>query len=221
MPNLRRLLTRQFPRNLDTQLLLQFENLTSLHMFYDPQTLQALSFVGHKLKELCLSRDWSKTCTDANPFYDVLRVFTHCPNLEYLVLLRFSGAVNLDVPVAAESLKLKRLVLKGSFYGAPGFVPLVCRAPLLEEVKLEAYCSKQDVDSLITLLMLEEMFQNVTSVELVYRGDLALLDMIRLAKNVVASCPKLQTTHFEIETGEGGEMASSSIAPFVDLVERI
>jgi len=127
----------------------------------------------------------------------------------------------LDVPVAAESLKLKRLVLKGSFYGAPGFVLLVCRAPLLEQVKLEAYCSKQDIDSLITFLSLEEMLQNVTRVEVVYRGDLALLDTMRLAKNVVASCPKLQTAHFEIESGEGGETAGSSIAPFVDLVKKI
>jgi len=220
MPNLRRLLTTHFPENLDTQLLLQLDNLASLHMFYGPQTLQALSFVGHKLKELCLCNDWSNTFSVPNPFYDVLRVFTHCPNLEYLVLFGFSGAVNLDVPVAAESLKLKRLVLKGLFYEAPGFVPLVCRAPLLEEVKLHVYCSKQDVDSLITLLMLEEMLQNVSKVELVHihRNN---ADLVALAKNVIASCPKLQTAHFGTESGEGGETASSSITPFVDLVKKI
>jgi len=230
MPNLRRLTTSTFPETLNTRLLLRLDNLTSLKMLCDPQTIRALSFVGHRLKELHIAK---AQISHENTFFDVLKVFVYCPNLEYFVLLRFKGVVDFSVLVDPKNLKLRKLVVEGCFQKAQGFLPLICSAPLLEEVDLWVYCTKDDITIMATYLLLEDMFKGLIKVKLAYRpidGVQFLRALECLAKMIVAFCPKLETTNFEFDTqainnrtqsNGTNQTENSSVAPFVNLVRSI
>jgi len=233
---LRRLTTETFPEALDTRILLCLDNLTSLQMFWNPQTLGALSFIGPRLKELSISEQKDRITNGypvwiQNPFYDVLKVFDYCPNLECFVLLRFRGDVDLDT--LADNSKLKKLVVEGTFYKVTVFLAILCRSPLLEEVKMDIDTSPIDLMTLTCLLKTQfilQIFQNVTTVEMYFRPrarDLTLFE--DLAKNIVANCPKLQTARFYFDSAEPAKKkkdsfkyktADGSVAPFMELVKR-
>jgi len=225
MPNLRRLKTRKFPENLEPQLLLQFKSLTSLQIEFNLQTIPVLALLGPKLKELSLIMMGNSSDSS-----DMLKVFVHCTKLEYFALLNFyRGTVDLEVPVLAENLKLKKVVLSGLFHQTEGFLPLLLKAPLLDEVKLGPIrFSQTDVEAFTKNLSMGIMFQNLTKIELGPTLDSrtnALLDLESLAKSIVSFCPKLQTAFcdfgYKTFIEKFNKKPSKSVSPFLDLVKLI
>jgi len=79
---------------------------------------------------------------------------------------------------------------------------LICRAPLLEEVDLTVMdnLSKQDIDTLNILLPQRMVFQNLINFNFSLLGPYNLPGgvelaqaLVKMAKNIVCFCPKLQT----------------------------
>jgi len=218
-----------------------FEQLTSLEIPYGDNLIQAmLTSVGHQLKELCIYGNREKDVR----FTKVLKIFTVCPNLESLAILDFLGPVERKVPVISQDLKLKKLSLSGNFYQPSGILPLILRAPYLEEVKMsDIMFSKLDVQKLMRYLAIGNMFQSLVNIEIslgpmkhfwyipsgLYRGS-PLAKELRialesLAKNIVSFSPMLQSTSFYFTTLTTiacySVHANSSAAPFVDLLNTI
>jgi len=196
MPNLRRLIINQIPVDSDLQPLKQLENLESLHIQRsDHQTTQLLSLIGFRLKELILDH-----VPDNNLV--ISRALVQCPKLEVLSLGSFSGTIDLKETVSSRNLKLKRFVVKrGDFSKAEGFLPLMFKAPLLEQVKLIFYKNlcENDLESIINGLKTEAMFQNLTDCDIHF--ELRRLwespyELLCLVKHIVSFCSKLKTANF-------------------------
>jgi len=205
-----------FPEDLDPRHLLCFENLTSLGVPYENNTLQILSHIGSKLKELIFKSDYYKTEKESS--FDFPTVFVLCPNLENLQYFEFSGDINQQVSLLAENLQLKKLHLKGEFCEASGFLTVVLSAPLLEDVTLEIYDKpKIDINILKSLLARRFVLQNVTKVALFYPDR--FLEMTSLSKHIVSFCPKLQTAEFGPRFKWHRDHFNNSLTPFQDLLK--
>jgi len=133
-------------------------------------------------------------------FERLLDVFMLCPELEVLEVFSLKGEVDLSVPVQVDSLKLKKLCFE-ELDRADGFLSLICRAPLLEEINLTVIdnFSKQDIDTLNILLLEGTVFQNLVKFKFHHRASFDVPDGIelvqaleKLAKNMVSFCPRLQ-----------------------------
>jgi len=215
MPNLRRLTIDLRRENImNYQLLLSFKNLTSLQVMASAQTIPILTLIGPKLKELSMT-----IYSEISNLPDVLKVFTLCPNLEYLILLWFQGIVDWGIPVNVADWKLKKLAVGGNFHNDDGFLPLLFSAPLLEEVQLSfPGCSilitKDCFETLIAQLSQRLLLQNVSTFELgqkvsflkqsnnVYRriSEAETRGLLKiLAKNIASFCPKLETACFNFK----------------------
>jgi len=112
LPNLRYLEATSFPDDLDPRLLLQFKNLTALEISYDERFLDFLAEIGPKMKELKFNGYVGDETETKN---NLLKIFALCPNLESFEFVDFADAVNLEVPVVVENLKLKKVCLEGYF----------------------------------------------------------------------------------------------------------
>jgi len=227
------------------EILMQLKNFSSLQTEIGKDSLEGLTVIGDKLTELFLGGD----SYEGNLFVGVLQLFVTCPNLEYLSILEFVGKVDFKVPLVPQNLKLKKLVLSGSFFHARGFLPLIFRAPLLEEVKMNSvFISKQDLQTFVAYLSVGIIFNNLTSIKIKARcaqvcrripsalkpgtpqaKDL-LLAMEDFGKNVVAFCPKLRIANFDFSnlsvSGNKNIVNNDtenpgSAAPFVALVKMI
>jgi len=207
--------------------MINFKNLTSLDISCDQSSIQILDFIGHQLKELGIFMSFFEA---GHWPFNVLKVLISCPNLENLVLFDFKGPVDLQVPVAAENLKLKKLNMCGNFNKAKGFLPLVLKAPGLEELKLSVF-TKQDIATLTADVKKRAMLQNLMHIELDCYDDSAdhrknlLVPLENLAKSIVSCCPKLQTAYFEFDGLSADENykteTNSSVAPFWNILKSI
>jgi len=225
-----------FPSVWDPQVLQQLTNLTSLCIPFDQLAFDILAVVGPKLKELFfIDLEFSAPeLSMENRFEHLLRVFLLCPELENLEVQDLDGEVDLSVPVQFDQLKLKKFKVLNGYAGnnmVEGLLPLICRAPLLEEVKLWAgpLSAKQDVEPLNTLLTQKKVFQNLVKFKTFdafngQDGDDLFPALIQLAKNIVSYCPNVQilwiddlmTPHTRAKKPQ-----SNSIVPFVDLVKLL
>jgi len=224
MPNLRRLAIGKFSKDWNPQLMRQFRNLNSLKIVLDKQSIAVLTLVGPQLRELCIKCP-KRRLRDA--CLKVLKVFQLCPFLQVFELHSFKGSVDLAVPVLAEQLKLKKLVLTGDFRQAEGLLPLIVSAPRLEQVKLDYISfSRDDTVQLVNLVSEQSILQNLTSFELVAISfvDMGhsltdqLLAMESVAKNIITFCPKLQTAQFDFDSLNEGNRNRSVLAPYLELM---
>jgi hypothetical protein len=197
-------------------LLDQFEHLTILEIEMAFNVFEILASIGNRLTTLRLSAP----SVGNNPFLQVLKVFDLCCNLESLQICKVYGSIDLGVPFDAEKVGLKQLVLKGSFVTARGFVPLISRAPKLEEVIFnKAIISKYDINTLVRYVSMGMIFQNVS--HFVYNvpsqslitiinipanytpGKPKALELIlaleHFAKNIISYCPLLQNADFSFD----------------------
>jgi len=210
MPNLRHLIIDKVPVDSDLQLMKNLENLTSLTIeSVDSRTIQLLSVVGPKLKELALK---SVNVT-------LLGTLLQCPNLETLNIRYFdcrTTDLNIMPLFSAENLKLKKFVVEfGDFSKPEGFLPAIFKAPLLEEIKLETseYFCDNDLESIISCLKMGSILQNLTycNMKVAPVRYVHSSQMDYLAKHIVSFCPKLETAKF----------AYSKIDQFLNEVKRI
>jgi len=226
-----------FPSVWDPQVLQQLTNLTSLRIHYDQLAFDILAAVGPKLKELFfLDVEFeSPELSMEKRFEHLLRVFLLCPELESLEVRDLSGEVDLSVPVKFDQLKLKKFkVLNYSVDNkmVEGLLPLICRAQLLEEINLcnGPKTSKQDIDTLSTLLRQKKIFQNLVkfkdNMRNISNGSDYFQALIQLAKNIVSYCPNVQIlwiddlmTPYPCDCAKKPQ--SNSIVPFVDLVKLL
>jgi len=229
LPNLKLLSLEGFPNNVNPQLLLQLEGLTTLHMSYGRECFRILAHVGQKLKELRFPVEIYLRCDS----WPALKVFELCPNLEIFEYYNFAQRVDFEVPLVAESLKLKKLHLRGDFSEAAGFLPLVLRAPLLEDVSLKflrPFVARGEFETLIKHVSLGDMFKNLVKVQLGFfplGEDITLRDLLphieNLAKHIISYCPKLETADFDFKTlsEDVSYKANNSVTPFHDVLKMI
>jgi len=206
MPKLRRLGTRILPANLNLASFELLENLTSLYIAFDEQTIRLLAVVGPKLKELSINPAYIYT----RESYSCLpKVFSLCRNLEYLSLMDVSGTcdMNHSVPGPAKELKLKKLYLNGNSSNAIGLLPFLFSAPKLEEIKLGNFsASPHAVEIVTSLLSVEAIFQNLTKINLgkVYKNGVGkkklLVAMENLATCILSLSPRLHTFQFNFDS---------------------
>jgi len=208
----------------------KFKNLTSLLMDIQENIHQILAPIGNQLKELSLHDTINDP--DRRMFVNVMKAIIVCPNLEHLHLRLFNGPVCLEEQVAPQNLKLKRLILEGDFCDAVGFLPILFRAPLLEEVDLWyfVFC-KEEADMCINYLSERAMFQNVNNfkfklcdeIQYMYRSAV-MGDMEYFVRNIVSFCPRLERGYFNLFKRDDRlnyDFKKSPLAPFMDLVKLI
>jgi len=240
MPNLRRLGLSAM-MNCNPQHLLQFQNFSTLEFPIDssPNYFQILTCIGSRLKELILSLcdEYSR---DDHAWFDVLKVIQLCPSLEYFKMESFLGFVDFTVPVVAKNLKLKRLEVSTSdFFDAIGFLTMLCEAPLLEEVEFGVTLLFEEIESMIRLISLGTMFQNLIIIDFtIFEGCHVIGDPIqketqkafeKMVKNIVSFCPKLKIVNIDYSQAfcDGGAWLDDknelkrSIAPFLELLREV
>jgi len=202
VPNLRHLEVDTFPTVWDPLLLRQLTNLNSLRIPYNQLAFEILASVGPKLKELHFMEVEfeSPEYLMEKRFEKLLNVFMLCPELEFLEVYNLRGEVDLSVPVEIGDLKLKKLHLE-DLNGVNGFLLLICRAPLLEDVELNVIgnFSKHDIETLNILIPQGMMFQNLEKFTFCHIGSYDLRDVVKvvqaletMTKNIVSFSPKLQ-----------------------------
>lgn len=196
--------------------------------------------IAHQLTKLCLRQNRESL----NSFYDVLSVIGLCKNLKLLHLREFRGSVNLTLPFAPQSSKLKKLVLEGNYLPARGFLPLLFQCVHIEAVILKgAIFSKQDINAIVRSLATGDMLQNLTKLVLepkgYYNNDYnkeaiasqyrpgkpkareLVPAMEKLVKYIICSCPKLLTVRLGLEHLYGAESYASTISPFLESFTKI
>jgi hypothetical protein len=195
----------------------QFRKLTILEIEMVVNLYEILSSIGDRLLSLRLST-WQR---QGNQFSQVLKVFDLCANLECLHLGNVFGSIDLGVPFDVEKVGLKKLMLEGNFVKAKGFVPLISRAPKLNEVIFNrAIVSQHDINSLIRFVSMGMVFQNVTHFVYALPKDSIIFLIANLpvnytpsepkalelilkleffAKNIISFCPLLQNATFNFE----------------------
>jgi len=226
MPNLRHfVLLNDFTWNLEPQIMQKFCNLSSLHLnFSNRQALKILAAVGPQLKVLNIhSRVDGYFNPEINPFRDLLKIFMLCPILESLRVCAFSGAIDLEVPMDVQKLKLEELnFFLSDFSNATEFLCLILAAPCLKSVTLyDPTLSNQIIESLSSLLATNSVLQNLTKIDFFLRWSWASASR-DLVKHLVAFCPKLQKAHvYTWNCATLSENVPESLAPFLDLVQNI
>lgn len=218
LPYLKSLLLRSCNGLMQPGFLDQFEKLTTLEIGMVSNVFEILSSIGNRLSSLWLSAPSGR---DENPFLQVLKVFDLCNKLECLQIGYVNGSIDLGVPFDLDKICLKKLVLKGNFVKARGFVPLISRAPnLIEVIFNTAIISKYDINTLVRFVSMGMIFQNVSLfVYAVPRWSIILdaknlsanyipgkpnaLELILalelFAKNIISFCPLLQNAAFNFD----------------------
>jgi len=194
------------PANLNLASFELLKNLTSLHIPFDEQTIRLLALVGTKIKELSIFPVYNERRIE-EWFSGLPKVFSSCPNLEYLSLKDVSGTCDMkdQVPLA-EDLKLKKFYLDGFCAEAGGLLPFLFSAPKLEEVKLGHFsASVSAVEIVISLLSVEAIFKNVTKVDLgkcyaLSKKKKMLTAMENLATHIISFSPKLLKFQFNFDS---------------------
>jgi len=231
MPNLRHIALENFVWDdpephliLETQLMQKFSNLSSLIIGFCDQTLKILTAVGPQLKLLEINFS-HRTDPVMNPFNDLLKIFMLCPILESLYVSGFHGAVDLEVPVDIQNLKLEKLgFFLSNFSNASSFLYMILSAPCLKSVVFDRTgLSNQNIATLTTLLAAKLVLQNVTQFEYYFNVSSShesnLKDKENIFKNIVAFCPKLQRARYS-RVARNGNVPEFCV-PFLNLLKKI